>query len=123
MTGFTGWNCGVYRGESGALDGQALFYTGGQTAGSEIILLKQGLGCPKSNLYGQNCRKAERSDLMAVRFGTRKNLKIAEENAERCLIFRILSMLSGGPSHDGKSVLLDEFTLGETAASKLKSKV
>ena len=54
------------------LDRRALFIQAEQELqGSEIILFKAGERAARKskNLYGQNCRKAERSDLMAVRFG------------------------------------------------------
>ncbi len=75
MTGFTGSAGTVVftEEESGALDRRALFYTG-RTRNCRAVrssFLKQGSRAARKskNLYGQNCRKAERSDLMAVRFG------------------------------------------------------
>lgn len=75
MTGFTG-SAGtvVFTEEKAGLwtDGRYFIQAEQELQGSEIILFKAGEpGCPGNlkNLYGQNCRKAERSDLMAVRFG------------------------------------------------------
>lgn len=74
MTGFTG-SAGtvVFTEEKAGLwtDGRYFIQAEQELQGSEIILLKQGSRAARKskNLYGQNCRKAERSDLMAVRFG------------------------------------------------------
>lgn len=74
MTGFTG-SAGtvVFTEEKAGLwtDGRYFIQAEQELQGSEIILLKQGSRAVRKskNLYGQNCRKAERSDLMAVRFG------------------------------------------------------
>ncbi len=74
MTGFTG-SAGtvVFTEEKAGLwtDGRYFIQAEQELQGSEIILFKAGSRAARKskNLYGQNCRKAERSDLMAVRFG------------------------------------------------------
>ena len=74
MTGFTG-SAGtvVFTEEKAGLwtDGRYFIQAEQELQGSEIILFKAGEPAARKskNLYGQNCRKAERSDLMAVRFG------------------------------------------------------
>ena len=74
MTGFTG-SAGtvVFTEEAGLLDRRALFIQAEPKNCRAVrsSFLKQGSRAARKskNLYGQNCRKAERSDLMAVRFG------------------------------------------------------
>mgnify|MGYP003234727104 CR=1 FL=1 len=67
MTGFTGSAGTVVFGQTGAI----LYRQNKNCRAVRSSFLKQGSRAARKskNLYGQNCRKAERSDLMAVRFG------------------------------------------------------
>lgn len=74
MTGFTGSAGTVVFTEEKRGFGQtgAILYRQNKNCRAvRSSFLKQGSRAARKskNLYGQNCRKAERSDLMAVRFG------------------------------------------------------
>ena len=103
MTGFTG-SAGtvVFTEEKAGLwtDGRYFIQAEQELQGSEIILFKAGEpGCPEIEEFIRTELPEGGKigfDGRTIRVEQGKEFeKIAEENAERCLIFRILSMLSG----------------------------